>query len=75
MITFGDKFPSFIVDLVEFITGYSISNHFRAKREVAAVEEKQRILFEKFKEEKLKNPEIKEKPFRDRLVQMAKTND
>ena len=47
-IRFSHEFPCVIVDLIEYLTGYSISEYERIQKATQLIKEKQRIYDEKF---------------------------
>jgi hypothetical protein len=57
-IQFANEFPCVVVDLIEYLTGYSIPEYERIQRATVHIKEKQRIYDEKFKEELVRNPDL-----------------
>lgn len=59
-------FPGIIHDLIEYLTGYSIREYARVQKEKERVELIDKKFIDALKEEKLKDPNLKDEAFKER---------
>jgi hypothetical protein len=62
-IQFEPHFPGFIIDLLEYLTGFRIQEQERILKETQVIKESKRLYSEKLKEEIARNPELIEERF------------
>ena len=72
-IQFKNEFPCVVVDMIEYLSGYSIPEYERIRNATLQIKEKQRVYEERFKEELSRNPDLEHETFVKRFVIGTKT--
>ena len=68
------QFPRVVIDLIEYLTGFSILEHWRVQRAKDDIAKKQKAFEDSMREERLKDHfGFKESIFRDRYNHSMKT--
>lgn len=68
-IQFDTCLPTIIDDIIDYLTGFKISEHERVQREKAKIDAEKKVIQDKYKAAKLADPTLKEDVFTERYQQ------